>query len=155
MWTPVANHPATAAGENYMKIPSTGWSNKKSKIERHCQCGSWKQHWINETEKPWPATCSILGCSNKPTVGAHITHTAIKGEKIVPMCDSCSAAIGTFTLKGGVTVPSGNKTITCEKKKIDRKITEHYSSARQDQEQIEKISKNITEAFDRQPDNKK
>jgi hypothetical protein len=99
-----------------MKIPSTGWSNKKSKVERLCKCGTWKQHWINEAEKPWPATCSIQGCPNKPTVGAHITNTAIAGEKIVPMCDSCAAAIGTFTLKGEVTVPSGNKAITCEKK---------------------------------------
>jgi len=58
-------------------------------------------------------------------------------------------------LKGGVTVPSGNKSITCEKKHVAQKITDHYSSAQQNPEQIEKVSKILSAALEScQPDSK-
>ena len=99
-----------------MSIPTTGWSNKSGTTERACVCGTWKQHWINFSGKAWPAQCSVDGCSNKPTIGAHVTSKSVIGERIVPMCDSCNKLTGTFTLKGGVSVPKANKAETCEKK---------------------------------------
>lgn len=48
--------------------------------------------------------------------GGHVTNPAVAGERIVPMCDSCNSLGGTFTLKGSVSVPSANKSQTCEQK---------------------------------------
>lgn len=69
----------------------------------------------NLQKKPWPATCSVKDCSSTPTLGAHVANTSVSGERIVPMCDSCNKLSNTFTLKGNVTVPSANKSETCEK----------------------------------------
>lgn len=99
-----------------MSIPTIGWSNKGGTIDRACKCGTWKQHWINFSKKQWPANCSVEGCSNKPTLGAHVINPTVIGERIVPMCDSCNSLSGTFTLKGSISVPSANKSQTCEKK---------------------------------------
>lgn len=96
-----------------MSITATGWKNKGGTGDRACKCGSWAQHWVNYAHKPWPATCSVQGCNNQPTLGAHIINSAVAGEKIVPMCDSCNKLQGTFTLKGGITLPSANMAETC------------------------------------------
>ncbi len=96
-----------------MSITANGWSNKSGTADRSCNCGTWKQHWINYAKKPWPASCSVDGCSNQPTLGAHIQNPNVDGERIVPMCDSCNGLSGTFNLKGGITLPSANKSKTC------------------------------------------
>lgn len=74
-----------------MSITTTGWKNKKGTAQRSCKCGSWKQHWINCSRRKWPATCSVLGCSNIATLGAHIYNTdpKVTGEYIIPACDKC------------------------------------------------------------------
>jgi hypothetical protein len=100
-----------------MTIPTTDWSNKGGTADRSCACGTWKQHWINFSQKTWPDQCSVSNCTSKPTLGGHVINSAVTGERIVPLCDSCNKLSGTFTLKGGVTVPSANKAETCEKKK--------------------------------------
>ncbi|HUI46972.1 MAG TPA: hypothetical protein VL122_13425 [Nitrospirota bacterium] len=99
-----------------MSISTTGWSNKGGTADRACSCGTWKQHWINFSEKAWPASCSVERCSNLPTIGGHVINPSVDGERIVPMCDSCNKLSGTFTLKGGVSVPSANQSQTCAKK---------------------------------------
>ena len=91
------------------------WKNKIGTSERNCKCGSWKQHWINFSGQKWPASCSVTGCYNTPTLGAHIYNNAVSGEKIVPMCDICNKLTGSFGLKGGVALVSANKEETCEK----------------------------------------
>lgn len=96
-----------------MSIPTTGWSNKGGTTERACKCGTWKQHWINFAKKPWPASCSVQGCSNTPSLGGHVINTDVTGERIVPMCDSCNRLGGTFSLKGSIPVPSANRSETC------------------------------------------
>lgn len=96
-----------------MGLPTGGWSNKKGTAERACKCGTWKQHWINFAKKTWPSTCSVSTCSNSPTLGAHIINPNVTGEKIAPMCDSCNNFTAIFTLSGGVTLPSANKSETC------------------------------------------
>lgn len=59
---------------------------------RICACGSWLQHWRNETRSR-RRVCSILGCGNDATVGAHIIHADGRASSewwIVPMCGSCN-----------------------------------------------------------------
>ncbi len=97
-----------------MEVTASGWKNKGGTGGRSCNCGSWKQHWINSSGKSWPKECSILGCSNNATLGAHIINSSVSGEKIVPACDSCNKLTGEFTLKGGITLVSANKQATCE-----------------------------------------
>ena len=99
-----------------MSIPTTGWSNKGGTAERACVCGTWKQHWINLTKKQWPSTCSVEKCLSAATLGGHVINPCVDGERIVPLCDSCNKVGGTFTLKDGTSVPSANKSQTCEKK---------------------------------------
>lgn len=99
-----------------MSLPVTGWSNKGGTADRACKCGTWQQHWINFSENKWPAHCSVEGCSKAPTVGAHVINASADGERIAAMCDSCNKLSVTFALKGGVSVPSANKSLTCERK---------------------------------------
>jgi hypothetical protein len=96
-----------------MSLPASGWANKSGTTPRSCNCGSWKDHWIKFAKKPWPDSCSVSGCSSKPTLGAHIFNPAVTGERIAPMCDSCNKITVTFTLKGSITLPSANVSKTC------------------------------------------
>ncbi len=95
--------------------PCTGWKNKVGTGNRSCICGSWKNHWIKFSGKAWPSKCSIANCSNSPTIGAHVYHSNVSGEKIVPMCDSCNKLSGEFTLRNGTTLVPANQSETCGK----------------------------------------
>ena len=97
-----------------MEVPASGWKNKSGTGNRSCNCGTWKHHWINGSGKPWPNECSVLGCTNNATLGAHVINSSVSGEKIVPACDSCNKLSGEFTLKGGITLISANKSETCD-----------------------------------------
>ena len=97
-------------------MTASNWKNKKRTGERDCKCGSWKNHWLNFSNKEWPDKCSVKGCSNKPTLGAHVINADVTGEKIVPMCDSCNKLTGYFDLKGGITLVNANQSETCDKK---------------------------------------
>lgn len=96
-------------------VTANNWKNKKGTSNRSCSCGSWKQHWINNSGKSWPSTCSISGCNNNATLGLHIINSNVSGEKIVPACDSCNGLDSEFNLKGGITLVSANKSDTCDK----------------------------------------
>ena len=96
-----------------MTIPTTGWANKNGTAERSCKCGTWKNHWVNFANEKWPLTCSVNGCSTSPTLGAHVYHSNVQGERIVPMCNSCNGRSDTFSLKEGITKPKANKSETC------------------------------------------
>lgn len=96
-----------------MTITANNWKNKSGTSNRSCNCGTWKQHWLNASKKDWPDTCSISGCSNEPILGAHIINTDVIGERIVPACDSCNKLGGEFDLKGGVTLVYANQSKTC------------------------------------------
>ncbi|AFM40973.1 hypothetical protein Desaci_1998 [Desulfosporosinus acidiphilus SJ4] len=98
-----------------MGVTPDGWKNKGGTGKRSCNCGSWKQHWINASGKSWPSKCSIKDCSNDATLGAHIINSSVSGEQIVPACDSCNKLSGEFSLKVGITLISANKQNTCEK----------------------------------------
>lgn len=91
------------------------WKNKNGTGIRSCSCGTWKQHWINFSGKSWPELCSVSGCTNKPTLGAHVINAEVSGEKIVPMCALCNSITSYFDLKDGVKLVNANKSETCEK----------------------------------------
>lgn len=97
-----------------MSPPLDGWKNKRGTEDRSCQCGSWKNHWLNFSGKSWPDKCAVGSCSNKATLGAHVYNSSVSGEYIVPMCRSCNAQQGEFSLKGNTTLVSANKSKTCE-----------------------------------------
>lgn len=96
-------------------VTGYNWKNKNGTAIRACSCGTWKQHWLNFSEEEWPDSCSVSGCTNKPTLGAHVINSKVSGERIVPMCDSCNRRTDYFDLKGNVTLVSANKSNTCEK----------------------------------------
>lgn len=96
-----------------MTVTADGWKNKVGTKDRNCSCGDWKNHWIKFSSKAWPASCSVWGCNNKATLGAHVINPQVMGEHIVPMCDSCNKLGGSFSLKGGISIPSANRAQTC------------------------------------------
>lgn len=98
-----------------MGITPNGWKNKAGTKDRTCGCGSWKQHWINVSGKKWPEECSISGCGQNATLGAHIYNSNVVGERIVPACDACNKMTGEFSLKVGTVLVSANKQNTCGK----------------------------------------
>ena len=91
------------------------WKNKNGTGDRSCNCGSWKQHWINSSGKPWSNKCSILGCDKKATLGTHIINASVLGEYIVPACYSCNQLNNEFDLKENVKLVPANKQKTREK----------------------------------------
>lgn len=95
-----------------MPLPTEGWKNKVGTAGRSCACGSWAQHYANET-KVWPKVCSIYGCANEPTLGAHVINAAVSGEFIVASCDPCNKQTSGFSLKPGISVASANQGQTC------------------------------------------
>lgn len=96
-----------------MTLPNHGWYNKAGTGSRGCACGSWAQHWINFAQAPWPEQCVVASCSSKPTLGGHVANPAVAGERIAPLCAACNSRTDTFSLKGGVSLPSANQTDTC------------------------------------------
>lgn len=93
-------------------LPAAGWKNKVGTKDRNCNCGTWKQHWVNYSNKPWPSECSVSGCTNRPTLGAHVINSTVKGERIAAMCDSCNKLTSEFSFKA-TTLPSANTSVTC------------------------------------------
>lgn len=98
-----------------MGITCHGWKNKVGTQDRECKCGSWKQHWINNSHEKWPEKCSVAGCNNPATLGAHVYNHNVSGEKIIPACERCNKRTGEFSLKAGTIVVSANKQETCGK----------------------------------------
>lgn len=96
-----------------MQVPANGWKNKVGTADRACTCGTWKQHWLNYSGELWPSACSVQGCYTSPTLGAHVIHTDVTGERIVPMCSSCNGRSSSFNLDDGVTLVKANKAETC------------------------------------------
>ena len=97
------------------KLTTENWRNKNGTKDRNCKCGSWKQHWINYSGKSWPTFCSVKGCANFATLGAHVYNPDVSGEKIIPMCESCNKLSGAFSLKAVTVFVSANKSETCER----------------------------------------
>jgi hypothetical protein len=53
--------------------------------------GTWKDHWVEHTEKPWPDHCTILDCEKTATDGGHVKSASYPDtEFIVPVCGDCN-----------------------------------------------------------------
>lgn len=96
-----------------MSVTSTNWKNKSGTADRNCTCGTWRQHWLNYSNRSWPSYCSVLGCSASSTLGAHVYNANVAGEKIIPMCSPCNGLSSEFDLKNDVRLVSANKSETC------------------------------------------
>jgi hypothetical protein len=94
--------------------------NEKGTSERPpCECGTWIAHW-KKYSKATAAECSVAGCEEKATVGAHVTRPAAKNEDykthsyIVPMCATHNGKHGeTFNSKDAITFVWANVQETC------------------------------------------
>ena len=96
-----------------MTFPYSGWKNKIGTTDRACSCGTWKNHWLQCSDKPWPAYCSVYGCLHPPSLGTHIVNLSVSDQQIVPMCSSCNRLDLIFNLNVGVTSVSANKSKAC------------------------------------------
>lgn len=86
-----------------MGLVSTDWQSNILSAQKTCKvCGSWKNHWISNTNLSWPNVCSVDGCLAAPTVGAIIKHAEINAERIIPICEICYQNTKLFNLKNGV-----------------------------------------------------
>jgi hypothetical protein len=66
--------------------------NLKSTSGRACACGSWIQHWRNETGSK-RQLCAALGCTRDAIHGAHVYLLDNRHDWswwIVPLCASCN-----------------------------------------------------------------
>lgn len=90
------------------------WKNKNGTGDRECKCRTWKNHWMNFTKLDWPSKCSVSGCNNPPTLGAHIYNESETGEWIAPFCDSCNKLREKFDLVGNLVLAPANKNKTCD-----------------------------------------
>jgi hypothetical protein len=81
---------------------------------KSCSCGSWLQHWENNTITRVPLLCVANGCNNFAKVGGHVkkTDTGANDAFIIPICDSCNNLTEEYTVLDGHFV-SANKSKTC------------------------------------------
>lgn len=99
-----------------MIFKSDYYKNKNGTAERKCKCGSWKQHWLNFSGEKWPEKCSVWGCNNTATLGAHVYSVASStAEYIIPACDSCNKRSDEFQLSSFTKKVSANQSKTCNK----------------------------------------
>ena len=96
-----------------MGVTVSGWSNVSGTADKTCPCGTWKKHWLKHSGESWPKSCSVKGCTEAPTLGAHISNPNVTGNRIVPMCSSCNGLDGTFDLKGNVTLVQAKELKGC------------------------------------------
>jgi len=89
------------------------WANKAGTSSRKCSCATWIDHWLNFSNCGLPQSCSVFGCSNPPTLGAHVFHPNVEGEQIIPMCISCNNNPEYFDIKSNAVIVSANKSLTC------------------------------------------
>lgn len=93
-----------------------------SKTSPKCaNCGDWIDHW-NQFSGKLTGDCRIKGCTNKATVGAHVTRPLAKDKNlhthhyIIPMCREHNGKHGEeFDTKDHVTFVWANVAETCSK----------------------------------------
>jgi len=89
------------------------YKNRKGTSDRGCNCGSWKQHWINFSRRMWPSSCQVSTCVGSAEVGAHVIRVRGAGEEfIAPLCRSCNNRNGDFWVNDDMVI-SANRANTC------------------------------------------
>lgn len=111
----LTHQPTTSKKDNAMGIKIHNINGTSSNT---CRCGSWKQHWINQSGERWPAYCSVIGCMERASVGAHVQK--IRGSQswyIIPLCTHHNNQFGQDAEVSEYTrFISANKSDTCDKK---------------------------------------
>ena len=92
-----------------MIVPLNGWKNKNGTSGRSCSCGSWKNHWINNSGKAWPTLCSASDCMQRAEVGAHVINYSLRDEWIIPLCNACNQRTAVFSISIHTTPVPANK----------------------------------------------
>ena len=86
------------------------WKNEKKTSNRVPPNDSWIDFWKENSGEKCPEECSVQGCSDIATDGAHVICDEIAGEYIIPMCKKCNNPNNTesFKLKIGTVAVSAN-----------------------------------------------
>lgn len=98
-----------------------GWSNVEGSADYKCGCGSWREHWENFSDEDWPDLCSVIGCFEEASVGAHIQQRNSESGKnptfIAPFCEKCNGKSPKtrFNLMPDTVLVSANQSKTCKK----------------------------------------
>jgi hypothetical protein len=83
---------------------------------RTCKCGSWLDHWKNFSGQSVPSLCPVVGCFQKPEVGAHVQRDSATDSSwyIVPLCRTHNAETGkSLDISDSVKLVSANVSQTC------------------------------------------
>jgi len=84
-----------------MSFPAENWIPVRETKNIFCKYESMKNHWIKVSGKEWPDKCSVSGCKNPATIGAHLVNKELKAEIITPLCDACYQVNKELNLKSG------------------------------------------------------
>ena len=99
-----------------MKVKNLGGTG-----EHGCPCGTWLKHWENFSAQAPSAFCSVVGCIQAATLGAHVIRTGetlvglLGLQYIVPMCASHNSQAGAIDIDDRVQLVSADVAGTCGK----------------------------------------
>ena len=86
--------------------------------ESSCKCGTWLDHWKNFSHQSLPEYCPVVGCKEKPGLGAHVLkdNSTDRNWYIVPLCSKHNGEKGkSFDLTTNIALVLANVSITCGK----------------------------------------
>lgn len=80
-----------------------------------CKCGSWLEHWKKFSKKSIPAACCVVGCTEKPEVGAHVQKDSATDRSwyIIPLCKKHNKETKSLDVSVLTTFVSANVNSTC------------------------------------------
>lgn len=77
-----------------------------------CTCGTWLAHWASYTGRV-PRFCSVIGCGDYATLGAHVMRPGDRTWYIVPMCAEHNAQKGPLSIGDSTELVPANVQQTC------------------------------------------
>jgi len=81
-----------------------------------CKCGSWLNHWKNFSDQSLPSYCPVVGCLQRPEVGAHVQKDSSTDSSwyIIPLCRTHNGETGkSLNVSDSIKLVSANVRITC------------------------------------------
>ncbi|NTW87610.1 MAG: hypothetical protein HGB26_00450 [Desulfobulbaceae bacterium] len=84
--------------------------------DNNCKCSSWLEHWKIFSGKYVPVYCPVSGCTETPTVGAHVQKDNALNNNwyIIPLCKTHNGKKGeTLTVDDSTTLAPANVSETC------------------------------------------
>lgn len=80
-------------------IPVREWKNKSASTTPQCPYSSWKQYWIEKSNKEWPESCSVEGCSHRAVFGSVVCNPNTDADYVIPVCAWCCNERAEFSIK--------------------------------------------------------